>query len=126
MLLHLPPNMLQVRTTNYTTTKTSVKFLIHSGAKFIGTRSPTHQHSDYIVLAGGSVECTATRPLGDFARIWLQKGATADLHSCRPGSHTRLYYEDGAKIVWPNNDKSKTDGCVFVFSVFVFPFLCVL
>ena len=63
---------------------------------FTGTRKPTAQHSDYIVLAGGAIECTSGLVLGDHSRVWVAKGGKFNISSCRPGQFTKVMYEDGA------------------------------
>ena len=98
----------QVRTSDYTSVAVRATFLIHDGATFIGTSAPTHQHSDYIVLAGGTIKCDQYK-LGQFIRIWAAAGSTVDLASCKVDRFATIYYEVGTNIVWPAGGKAQFD-----------------
>ena len=91
----------EVLVDNYVSVATHTKFLIRAGGVFAGnppTRNPTHQHSDYIVLNGGSVSCHTPGALGEFTRIWVQAGGSFDTGCVRSSGHTTLHYEEGATI----------------------------
>jgi len=97
-----------VHTKGYVSKKTHKKFLIHDGAVYKGDQGNRHVHSDFIVLSGGAIRCDPDKgTLGDWARIWAKKGSYVDLN-CVKGRYTRLKYEEGATIIWPNGDKSST------------------
>merc|ERR1719195_2228448 len=101
-------NAIQVRTTSYASSKSHKKFVIHPGATFVGTWKPTHQHSDYVVLPGGSIDCTTLKLGAGFERIDVLKGGHVNLKTCGHGSGgggvlTKLNVENLDDVTWPDD-----------------------
>ena len=55
-----------------------------------GSHTPTHVHSDFIVLNGGQILCDKPGVVGAFARVWVKKGGKVDTNCL--GGYVRCVY----------------------------------